>query len=350
MAVAGVAVLVGCSQEQSRSYRVPKEANAPTTASAPAMTAPTAGARPSIRWSALPPGWKEGAATSMRVASFSVESGEGQKAEISVTPLAGGTNMEEGAVNMWRGEMEIPELPPAEVPRAGDEVRVGGAKGKLYDMAGTAGGKPARILGAVLDQGGSTWFFKMKGADALVAAQKSAFVEFLNSVQFVEASQPVMAAAAPSAPAVSAAPRGGGANIPPPEGLSRWEVPPHWQAAPPKTMLLAVLTVPGGGELTVSSFPGDVGGIRANVDRWRRQIGLAPSTDAEFAQSTSAAQMNGVAATLVDVRNSGGGQRTVAAVLPHAGNSWFFKLSGPDPVLEKEKQGFIKFVESVRFP
>jgi hypothetical protein len=60
--------------------------------------------------------------------------------------------------------------------------------------------------------------------------------------------------------------------------------------------------------------------------------------------------MSGVSATIVDVRNATTDKGTLAVILPHAGSSWFLKLSGSNAVVEKEKQGFIKFAESIRFP
>jgi hypothetical protein len=43
-------------------------------------------------------------------------------------------------------------------------------------------------------------------------------------------------------------------------------------------------------------------------------------------------------------------QRTIAAVVEHAGASWFFKMTGEDSVVAAEKPTFIAFLQSVRFP
>ena len=53
----------------------------------------------------------------------------------------------------------------------------------VVDFAGTANGVPTRTIGAVLPRTGETWFFKLMGPDALVAAQKQDFLSFLNSVK-----------------------------------------------------------------------------------------------------------------------------------------------------------------------
>jgi hypothetical protein len=44
--------------------------------------------------------------------------------------------------------------------------------------------KKQRLIGAIVPASDETWFFKMTGGDALTAAQKPAFLEFLESVRF----------------------------------------------------------------------------------------------------------------------------------------------------------------------
>jgi hypothetical protein len=41
--------------------------------------------------------------------------------------------------------------------------------------------------------------------------------------------------------------------------------------------------------------------------------------------------------------------RTVAAWTRRDGRVWFFKATGPNAAVEKEKPNFVKFIESVRF-
>jgi hypothetical protein len=41
--------------------------------------------------------------------------------------------------------------------------------------------------------------------------------------------------------------------------------------------------------------------------------------------------------------------RTIAAWTRRDGRAWFFKATGPNAAVEKEKPIFVKFIESVRF-
>ncbi len=68
----------------------------------------------------------------------------------------------------------------------------------------------------------------------------------------------------------------------------------------------------GGAEVAITAFPGDVGGVLANVNRWRGQAGLAPVDDAGLGQATSALDANGLHFTLVDAE--GGANPIVAAL------------------------------------
>jgi len=53
----------------------------------------------------------------------------------------------------------------------------------VVDFAGSASGKPTRILGAIVPHGTDTWFFKLMGPDQLVANEKPAFLEFLRTIK-----------------------------------------------------------------------------------------------------------------------------------------------------------------------
>ncbi|MSU63742.1 MAG: hypothetical protein EXS31_15300 [Pedosphaera sp.] len=348
-----IAVLfaLGCGREDISVYRIPKETNQVVAArpQAGGMAGPHSGmaSKPEIHWTELPAGWKsrELAAGSMRAASFTAEASDGQQVEIAVTPFVGATDIESGSLNMWRGELGLPQVEGSTADSGGQKVPVGAEVGSLYEFSGSKQGQKARIVGAIVKRPGVTWFFKMSGSDAPVLEQKAAFGKFLSSISFVEGAGTMMAA--PNASTIQTPAGAGGPPQP------KWDAPAHWQLQPGKTMVVASYAVSGDGgkaEVAISAFPGDVGGLTANLTRWRRQMGLGPATEADVAKLTSPLDVNGTSATFVDMVNEATGTRLTAVILPHAGMSWFFKLTGPDAVVTKEKAGFIKFVQSVKFP
>jgi hypothetical protein len=104
----------------------------------------------------------------------------------------------------------------------------------------------------------------------------------------------------------------------------------------------------------VSSFPGDVGGLLANVNRWRQQVKLPAIDEAGLAQAVSQVEMQAGKGSLVDVNGTdaktGQKARLVGVAVPHGGQTWFFKMLGDEPVVAREKDAFLKFVQSVKYP
>ncbi len=62
-----------------------------------------------------------------------------------------------------------------------------------------------------------------------------------------------------------------------------WEVPEGWVLDPtPRQMRIATYladTQSGPTEIAITRFPGDVGGVLANINRWRGQMGLEPVSE-----------------------------------------------------------------------
>ena len=60
-----------------------------------------------------------------------------------------------------------------------------------------------------------------------------------------------------------------------------WSAPSHWEQTNISPMRLASYNIPydaGNGDLSVTNFSGDGGGLLANVNRWRGQLDLSPLT------------------------------------------------------------------------
>ena len=57
---------------------------------------------------------------------------------------------------------------------------------------------------------------------------------------------------------------------------------------------------------------------------------------------------------LVDVdgrdANTGEPVRLIGVIVPREGQTWFYKLKGDPEIAEHEKNAFIKFVQTVRYP
>ena len=210
------------------------------------------------------------------------------------------------------------------------------------------------MLGALVPYDGSTWFFKLTGPAALVAKEKPAYLELLRSVKAgaaptADASAPAGATPPVTDMAASAVPTAGGPGL-------KWVAPAHWQSKPASGMRKATYVAAGeagtSAELSVTAFPGAVGGELANINRWRGQLSLPPLAEAELAGAVTRETVHGLAVTLVDLTGGPADKpvRLLGAIVPHEGANWFFKFTGPPAVVAKEQSAFLEFVHSLQAP
>ncbi len=307
-----------------------------------------------------PSGWEEAPAGQMRVASFRVKGESGKQADVSVIPLPGMAGSDLDNVNRWRGQVGQSKVTDAELPKLSEPVEVGGQSAQLYEQAGQnpSSGEKERILAAVLRRDGVAWFFKVTGDDALVAQQKPVFIEFLKSISFPSAtaeselppSHPPISGALLSAQDPAGAENG--------QGKPSWQVPAGWQALPGGQFLVAKFKVSGGensqADVNVSMSAGDGGGVAANVNRWRGQLGLGQLDGAELAKLMSPLETTAGKAVLAEMSGTdartGQKARLVAAIVPQQGRTWFYKLMGSETLVEQQKDAFTRFVQTAKYP
>lgn len=352
--IAGLAgVLVGCGDAEIKTYRVAKDDQSSPKLhahnDAPGRERP---ALPHLH-SEVPPGWQELAPEKMRVASYQVTGGDGQLATVAVTPLPGATGIELDSVNMWREqELGLGTLSAAQLKEQAQEVEVGDAKGIMVDMqseGGSSGG--TRILGAVTARENITWFIKMTGTPALLGQQKANFVAYLKSLEFHSGSHgPARQVAAAADEPVSTNTE----KVPAASGEPKFKAPESWKENAPGPMVTSAYTAGGEGgqaEVTISKFPGSTGGMVANINRWRDQLGLEALPEAEVRKSAEMIEVAGKKESyLVDIKGtnkrSGKAARMIAVGVPHGGQTWFFKLLGDEATVAKEKEAFVRFIVS----
>jgi hypothetical protein len=161
----------------------------------------------------------------------------------------------------------------------------------------------------------------------------------------------------PGAPAATGAPSADMAStaVPTANGSDlTWTAPASWKAKPPAAMRkgsFAVSGADGDADLSITAFPGDVGGELANLNRWRGQIQLAPLGENDAAATTHLEQ-NGLTFIVVDFVSPSSVKpaHIVGAIVPFNGATWFFKLMGPDATVTAAKPAFLTFLQTVRAP
>jgi hypothetical protein len=134
-----------------------------------------------------------------------------------------------------------------------------------------------------------------------------------------------------------------------------WQAPASWTQKAASAMRKGSYTVHGDGgdsDLSITAFPGDVGGELANVNRWRGQVGLTPLGPAELDGSVSRIDSNGLTFTVVELSAKGdpGAKSILGAMVPFQGSTWFFKLTGSGTLVRGSKQAFLDFLHTVKAP
>ncbi len=139
--------------------------------------------------------------------------------------------------------------------------------------------------------------------------------------------------------AAATAPRGQ-APSQTPERAVGWTLPETWREVETTAeMRVATIMTDTGLEVAVTAFPGDVGGLVANVNRWRGQVGLG-STDDEGVEE-AIERIDGFDVVIVDI--SGVEDRLIGAVISVGdGQTWFLKVIGDSEALGAIKADLIE--------
>jgi hypothetical protein len=382
---AAAALLASCRDERISTYRVPKDAPSPV------VSAPATAGTSDITWS-LPAGWTtEPDPSGMRKGSFLVSGADGAKADMSVTAFPGDVGGDLPNVNRWRGQVGLAPIDDAALAQTVQTIDAPAGKFSFIELRGVSGAqKPVRMLGAWLQQPDRRWFFKLLGDDALVTAQHDAFFAFLKSVSFAAAPAAAPAVAGPvkaqstndlpkapfapfangATPDTGAAPAPADSSATPslpdsaPQASLTWTAPAGWQAKPLGTMRVGSFAVSNDeddADISVIAFPGEAGGLLANINRWRGQLGLDPLSEGGLAGATTALDgTGGLHFTVVDLvghtdsAKSGGvggaPARMLGAILSFGGQTYFFKMTGPDRLVASEKPAFLDFLKTVKAP
>jgi hypothetical protein len=244
-------------------------------------------------------------------------------------------------INRWRGQMQLAPLAEQQLAATIRQIKSGDATLTLVDLHGhfQGGGMAAPFAGATSPAGATT-----PGASAELPAGHPPIA-------------PTDAAAtSPAAPA-GETPTSATSKLP------TFSAPASWQPGPGGEFSRATFLISDGPQMarvTVSEFAANAGPMitdpLANVNRWRRDIGLPPVDKDSIEQVTRPILVDGQAATYMpgipaadQPSESQSKLATLAAMVPVGDRVWFFKLTGDRNVVIAEQERFRAFLDSVRF-
>tara|TARA_B100000686_G_C16266697_1_gene701964 strand:+ start:31 stop:591 length:561 start_codon:yes stop_codon:yes gene_type:complete len=145
-------------------------------------------------------------------------------------------------------------------------------------------------------------------------------------------------------------------NIKKPQSVQltlKWTTPSTWEELVPGNMLMANFHVIDSKNksvnISVSMFPGDVGGIENNANRWRRQINLQPQKMEEISKYIQNITLPLLGdAQFLELNNSQNNQGMKVLIVPNQNNHTIFvKMMGEADSLSELDYEFNLFVQSI---
>jgi hypothetical protein len=104
--------------------------------------------------------------------------------------------------------------------------------------------------------------------------------------------------------------------------------------------------------VTVIDLEAGAGDLLANVNRWRGQVGLGETTQAELDQQMQSLSVGGQKGHYVVLEGPGAAgepQTILGVIVQHQGRPWFIKLTGDSALAAREKERFEAFAKSLTF-
>lgn len=298
-----------------------------------------------------PPGWVELAASSAR--PINLRPAGNPDAECYMAVLSGTGGGLVSNVDRWRKQMGLEPLRPGEID-ALPEIDVAGAPAKVLELSGSYAGMGAearpgwKLLGAVQVRANGSLFVKMTGPAEVVDAERDAFFAFCESLRLGGSAQEpagLDGSADPQSPVA--------AQTRDQEGPFRWSAPADWRETGPRPMRLVSFALGSASECYVTVLGGQGGGLVANLDRWRSELGLSRTTPDEVS-ALERVPMLGREAVLFEgvgeYASMGGDPRPDSAVLGaicmRGEDSVFVKLIGPREEVLALRGPFVQFLAS----
>jgi hypothetical protein len=265
----------------------------------------------------LAEGWQEKPGDDMRAATIEIPQ-DGQPLELTVTTLPYDGEWApylDQNVNRWMGQLQQAPLKRSVIDKIGRKLPTKNGEATVFELVG------------VMDRQGA-----MPPGHPPVAG--------------------TAARSTPSstAPVTSAPSAGQSAEL-------TYDAPSHWKAGPASSMRKASFVISkdeAQAELSVTMFPAVpmMADPLANAKRWAGEVGMSGASDADLKALMTDTKIDDLAGHYMEFLPPAADDlplATIAAMVKRGDHMWFFKLKGDRAVVEGERDGFRKFLESVRF-
>lgn len=308
-----------------------------------------------------PESWTELPPSQFRHLNLKATRSGSEDVECYLTILPGGGTGARANLDRWRKQFDLPALTDAEFA-ALPQARLLGLPAHRLDLTGTMsamGGvtKPDYAMTALFAEFPAfDVTLKFVGPKDGIVAENSNFEAFLVSLRLDMQAQGGASSGAgnTSSSSSATAPTSAPSGVFDPSKAS-WTVPSGWKLGSGSSMRLVTLDVPGGAQCWITALPGESGGLASNLNRWRKEMGQAPLSDAEIAALPKVPVL-GVQSPWLDLtgeyQGMGGPKGLKEARLLALGCArpdvfLSVKMVGPPNVLDAEREHFLAFCQSI---
>jgi len=281
-------------------------------------------------------------------------------------------------VNRWRRQMSLPPAGDDEIaalPRRdllGEEAVEVDLRGRYVGMGGGPAIEDARMVGLIVSLEQVAAFVKLVGPADVVTAELEHHEGLISSLRPPGApggdlppDHPPVGAAGPVSPDAELPPGhppmapGAMPSMPaaPTPSSLKWTAPASWKEQPPKPMREVTFRPEGAKdtECYVTILSGRAGGVPANLNRWRQQMGKPDLTEDEIAALPKAHVLGGDGVFLAiaegdftgDMGSDVQGAAMLGFVVERASDSVFVKMLGPASEVLPERDNFESFCRSL---
>ncbi len=290
----------------------------------------------------LPEGWVLDSPTQFRLLNLKVAGRD--DTDCYMTGLPGQAGGVADNVNRWLGQFGQAPMTPDAIAALPKTLLFGlnatrvEATGPFSDSMGGGEIADGALIGLIVKQDDVTLFIKMVGPKEVVQQEKANFDGFVASLALTGSTNQAQA--------------GGD-----PHRTLKHEAPAEWVQQAARQMRLMGFDLPGKVDLSVTVLGGAAGGVAANINRWRDQLGLKALPDAELmageridclGQSAYWVNLQG-AYTGMGGEAQGDGDTMLAVIVPGDKETLFVKCVGPTAAVAELEPGVRSFVASLEW-
>ena len=137
-----------------------------------------------------------------------------------------------------------------------------------------------------------------------------------------------------------------------PKSGIRWDIPKTWVTSSGSSMRLASFEVPymgGTGDLSVIQLARVGGGLKPNINRWRRQLNLEPQSLHEIEKDLIEKKGELGKYKMIRIINFQNNSAFLVAIIPFENQTLFVKLSADPSGIQEAESDFLFFCSSIHF-